>query len=82
MARNFGDVLTKILDACPNTVLHDKLLSASPYWAPEILWHNLTRYVNTYMKPDSNDPVSVKVYAALCDLSEEEMQSRFKEDGR
>ena len=81
MARNFIDVYKKILAACPNTILAQKLESGSPFWAPEVTWFNLSRYVNNYMMPDSNNPVSVKVYAILCDLSEDDMIKKFKENG-
>ena len=81
MAREFSDVLTKILNACPGSVLHTKLEESVPYWAPEILWYNLTRYVNNYMTPNSKDDVAVKVYAILCDKTEEEMRADFVSKG-
>ena len=61
--------------------LAEKLRQESPYWAPEVRWYNLTHFINTRMKQDSNDPQSVKVYAALMGLSERRMKKEMKKLG-
>ena len=58
-----------------------RLDNASGFWAPETLWFKLFQFVNKYMKKDSKDPTSIKVYAILCNTSEEEMKEKFEKDG-
>ena len=76
--RDFGKVLREIVKAAPE--LKD-LESKAIFWAPEILWYNLSVHVNERIEPDSSNPKAVKVYSILCGCSEEEMKKRFKENG-
>lgn len=80
MARDFGTVYNQIMEVAPEQ-LATKLEQNSGFWAPEILWYNLSQYVNKYVEPSSKDPQSIKVYAILCDCSEAEMKARFEADG-
>ncbi len=80
MARDFGTVYNQIMKVAPEQ-LATKLEQNSRFWAPEILWYNLSEYVNKYVKPSSKNPQSIKVYAILCDCSEAEMKARFEANG-
>ena len=77
--RDFGKVLDDITEAVPE--LKEDLEYRAQFWAPEILWYNLSMYVNERITPDSSNPRAVKAYSILCDCSEEEMKKRFKENG-
>lgn len=79
MARDFMTVYKKILKVAPTT-LAEKLERNFGFWAPEIAWYNLSRYVNKYVTPSSKDSQAIKVYAILCDCSEAEMKARFEAD--
>ena len=72
-------VYKKIMEVVPEE-LATKMERDSVFWAPEIVWYELSRYVNKYVAPSSKDPKSVKVYAILCDCSEAEMKARFEEN--
>ena len=61
--------------------LKEDLEYRSEFWAPEILWYNLSVYVNEHITPDSSSSKAVKVYSILCDCSEEEMRNRFMANG-
>lgn len=61
--------------------LKSELMHRAPFWAPEVSWERLTYLVNKTIAPDSTSPVVVRVYALLCDCTEEEMLRRFKADG-
>ena len=80
MERKFSEVFGSILKIAPEP-LKTKLTQNSAFWAPEVVWFNLSRYVNNYVPKDSKNPTSVAVYAILCDCSETEMVSRFTADG-
>lgn len=80
MARDFMTVYNKIMEVAPEN-LAKKLESNSGFWAPEMAWYNLSQYVNKYVTPSSKDEQAIKVYAVLCDCSEEEMKKRFENDG-
>jgi len=80
MARDFDTVYNQIMEVAPEQ-LATKLAQNVWLWAPEILWYNLSVYVNKYVEPSSLDPQSIKVYAILCDCSEAEMKARFEADG-
>ena len=79
MERNFKVVLEKIKSVAPQELV-DALNRNVNFWAPEILWYNLSAYVNKYVEPSSKDETSIKVYAILCDCSEAEMKARFEAD--
>lgn len=72
MARDFSTVLKNIIAIAPKE-LADALKKDIKFWAPEILWSNLSQYVNRYVIPSSKDPQSIAIYAELCNLSLEEM---------
>lgn len=78
--RKFTDVLNAILEVAPKE-LEDALRKNVGFWAPEIVWDNLTVYVNRYVDPSSKDETAIAVYARLCDCSEAEMKARFEADG-
>ena len=75
MGRNFYDVVGKITTAMPE--LKEDLDFSIGFWAPEIQWFKLSEYVNDNVAPDSSDPRSIAVYAALCDVPEENMKQDF-----
>ena len=77
--RDFGEVLDKVVEAAPE--LKEDLESRVEFWAPEILWYNLSVYINERIKPVSTDKKSIKVYAILCDCTEEEIKKRMEENG-
>ena len=79
MARDVMTVYNKIMEVAPKE-LATKLERDSGFWAPEIVWYNLSMYVNKYVTPSSKDSQAVKVYAILCDCSEAEMKARFEAD--
>ena len=80
MARNFIDVYERIKEVAPEELV-EKLESRVGYWAPEVVWYNLSQYINKYLKPSSTNKTSVAVYAILLDCSESEMKKRFEADG-
>lgn len=80
MARDFMTVFNNILAIAPEE-LANVLSKRVGYWAPEILWYNLSVYVNKYVTPSSSDPQAIAIYAELCGLSLEEMKSKFESDG-
>ena len=73
-------VYKNILAVAPEE-LADALKKYVEFWAPEIVWYNLSQYVNKYVAPCSTDPQSIAIYAELCDLSFADMRSRFEKDG-
>lgn len=80
MARDFIKVYKKIIKVAPvelAEVLKDKI----QFWAPEVVWQNLSMYVNKYVQPDSTNKTAVAVYAALCGCTKREMRKRFISDG-
>ena len=80
MERDFETVCEQIIKAAPE-ILAYKLERDFGFWAPEIRWLRLSNYVNDYVIPSSKDPRSIKVYAILCDCSEEKMKETFERDG-
>ena len=78
--RCFDVVYFEILGLAPDS-LREYLESHAPFWAPEIVWVNLTNAINRFVEPSSSDKLAVSIYAVLCDCTEEEMIRRFKEDG-
>ena len=80
MARDFTKVCDNIIAVAPEK-LAEELEKKAVFWAPEIRWYNLTKYVHMYVDPDSSDPQSIAVYAELCELSLSEMKSKFQKDG-
>lgn len=61
--------------------LAEQLRWKADFWAPEIFWSNLSAFINENVKPDSKNEQSVRIYALLCDKSEEEMRKEFIEQG-
>ena len=80
MARNFTTVLEQIKEVAPKDLV-DALDKSVGFWAPEIVWYNLSKYVNKYVERSSTNPTSIAVYAILCDCTEAEMKARFEADG-
>ena len=80
MARSFTKVYNQILEVAPES-LSSALKKSVGFWAPEIVWVNLTQFVHRYVEPSSSDDTSVAVYAILCDCTEDEMRTRFKNNG-
>ncbi|MBR2753699.1 hypothetical protein IKD82_00815 [Candidatus Saccharibacteria bacterium] len=80
MARNFYATLEKIMKIAPEP-LKDAIDSNISFWPPELLWYNLSKYVNKYVMKNSTDIKSVKIYAILCDCTVDEMLERFEKDG-
>ena len=78
--RDITVVLKQLSDALPEE-LAQKLKFSSSFWAPELVWHNLSKFINHYVEPASNNEQSVKIYAILCDVSEEEMKQRMQDLG-
>ena len=78
--RNFGDVYRKIVEIAPEE-LKEKLENRLCFAAPELVWSVLSRCVNNTIIPSSKDPLAIKIYAILCDCSDEEMKARFESDG-
>lgn len=74
--RNPVEVCQQIEEALPEK-LAEKLRWEVAFWAPEIYWHNLSVFVNENVKPDSTSEQSIKIYALLCDKTEEEMKQEF-----
>lgn len=58
-----------------------KIRNMLTYAAPERILYDLSEIVQEDIKPRSNDPVSVVIYAELCGVSLAEMKRRFKERG-
>ena len=79
MERDFGEVLDRITEVAPE--LKEDLEYRIGFWAPEILWYNLSVYINQHIQPVSTNAKSVKVYSILCDCTEEEMKKRMEENG-
>lgn len=80
MARSFTKVYNQILEVAPEA-LSSALEKSAGFWAPEVAWSNLSQFVNRYVEPCSSDDTSVAVYAILCDCTEDEMRTRFKNNG-
>ena len=77
MARDFYQVVAKITDEL-SPELVDQLNKSIVLWAPYIYWKNLSEWVRSYVKPDSSDPRSIKIYGVLYDIPEEEVLFLFK----
>ena len=80
MARSFTRVYQQIMEVAPED-LSSALERSVGFWAPEIVWVNLTQFVHRYVEPSSSDDTSVAVYAILYDCTEDEIRNRFKADG-
>ena len=81
MARDFKTVYEQILTVAPECLATD-LKSNRPFWAPEVCWHNLTRYVHKYVELNSSSETSIAVYSILCDCSKEEIKEKNKEENK
>lgn len=69
-----------IFQALPEE-LQEKLTRQSAYWAPEVLLLYTNSFVNSHVVKNADDPVSVRVYAAVCGLSERDMKIKMILDG-
>ena len=78
--RNVTEVFKQIKDLLPEE-LQEKLEAKAAFWAPEYFWEGLTRFVNKYVIPDSENEMSVNVYACLCDVSPDNMKKQFIRKG-
>lgn len=74
------EVFYNIKEELP-TELVEKLDWESAFWTPESIWLGLTDFVNKNIQLNSKDTSSVKIYALLCDQSEEEMKKIMERDG-
>jgi hypothetical protein len=77
MERNFIEVYKQILKIAPRD-LAEKLEDNIGFWAPEIVWDKLEEYVSDKVFPTVNDPLSIKIYAILYGISEEDMKARIQ----
>lgn len=69
-----------ILHALPKEIRRP-LMKQLHYQSPEGVLDYVNTYINTHVKKSASDPVSVRVYAAVCGLSEENMKARLIADG-
>lgn len=69
-----------IIEALPEN-LHKKLTKELVYWAPETMLSYINSFVNSHVPKSASDPVSVRVYAAVCGVSELSMQIQLSLDG-
>ena len=74
------EVAQNILAIAPEET-EKKIRNMLTYAAPERILYDLSEIVQEDIKPRSNDPVSVVIYAELCGVSLAEMKRRFKERG-
>ena len=79
-ARRFSDVLAAVKKEAPQE-LKEYLDKSAGFWAPEIAWERLTEAVQSFVAPDSKNPISVKVYSELSGLPAEEIEKIFVSDG-
>jgi|GEM_PF-4202696 len=68
------DVFYSILKVAPRD-LASELKHAMPFWAPEVVWYQLSLYVNKYVRPSSTDRTAIAVYAILLDKTPAETKS-------
>jgi hypothetical protein len=61
--------------------LSAKLAKELVYWAPEVMLSYVNSFVNTHVPKSASDPVSVRVYAAVCGVSEAVMKIQLALDG-
>lgn len=61
--------------------LSAKLAKELVYWAPETMLTFINSFVNTHVPKSASDPVSVRVYAAVCGVSEASMKFQLILDG-
>ena len=80
MERNFTTVVKNIMAILPESS-SEKLLKSAQWWAPEIRWVELARFVNENVIPSSTDPMAIAAYAELCNKNYAEMVAEFKSKG-
>ncbi len=74
--RSFEYVFSQIYDLLSDenkTTLRQEV----NFWSPESLFNNLSLFINRNVLKDSENPNSVKVYAILCNKSEDEIRQMF-----
>lgn len=69
-----------IIESLPEE-LKKELTKEMAYWAPEVTLAYLNAFVNSHIPKSADNPISVRVYAAVCGLSEEKMKARLILDG-
>lgn len=79
-ARNFEAVYNQILKLAP-PALKKELEDSVGFWAPEVVWYNLSRLVMKHIEYNSSNPNSIAIYAVLCDCTQDEIKARFKMKG-
>ena len=79
-ARCFAPVFSQICKLLPETLTLE-LQRKAVYWAPETCWMKLSTFINNNINPSASNELSVKVYALLCNKSEEEMRQLFLANG-
>lgn len=79
--RNFESVVEMLYEFLPETCA-EKLKGEINYWAPEYLWECLASFINRNIKKDSSDFSSVRIYAILCDCTEEKIKRSFARNGK
>ena len=75
--RSFSEVYRQIMEVAPRD-LAEKLEDNIGFWAPEVAWDKLEEYVSDNVFPTVNDPLSIKIYAILYGISEEDMKARIQ----
>ena len=78
--RDFSKVYRNLLAILPKDLAED-LSYRTGYWAPEMFWYKLSQYINDNITPSSSNPLSIAVYAELCNLSPAQMKEKFEKDG-
>lgn len=69
-----------IIETLPQN-LQKKLSKELRYMSPESMLSYVNAFVNSHIPKSADNPLSVRVYAAVCGLSEEEMKARLVLDG-
>ena len=79
-ARTLEGVLTAVKKVAP-AELREYLEQKAGYWAPELVGERLTEAVQMFVRPNSKNRVSVKVYAALTGMSRKKVIDSFVSAG-
>ena len=69
-----------IIEALPEE-LRQQLIKELAYWAPEVMLPYVNGFVNIHVPKSASNPDSLRVYAAVCGISEEDMEIRIILDG-
>ena len=69
-----------IIESLPEN-LREKIAKELVYWAPETMLSYINAFVNSHVPKSASNPISVRVYAAVCGVSELSMQIQLSLDG-